>query len=211
MGPPRAWARPAADDPGTNRSLSVERRHRRDSPAGGIPAGHAETGVLGNNLWPVPRRPAPPARHRQYAAVGRHRRGVSQGNPLARSAAVAATRAPCAGPGWMDAGVSCSLSALLHPGSQPARQLTRWTVADAVYDLAVVGAGVMGQFTADFARRRGATVLLLDQWRIGDPRAASFSLTRSIRNDYMDPVYARLAFEARQLWLDFQRQTGESI
>ena len=84
-------------------------------------------------------------------------------------------------------------------------------MTDTVYDLAVVGAGVMGQFTADFARRRGATVLLLDQWRIGDPRAASFSLTRSIRNDYMDPAYARLAFEARKLWLDFQRQIGESI
>lgn len=69
----------------------------------------------------------------------------------------------------------------------------------------------MGLFTADFARRRGASVLLLDQWHIGDPRAASFSLTRSIRNDYLDPVYARLAFEARQLWLDFQRQTGESF
>jgi glycine/D-amino acid oxidase-like deaminating enzyme len=69
----------------------------------------------------------------------------------------------------------------------------------------------MGLFTADFARRRGASVLVLDQWRIGDPRAASFSLTRSIRNDYLDPVYARLAFEARKLWLDFQRQTGEAF
>jgi sarcosine oxidase len=69
----------------------------------------------------------------------------------------------------------------------------------------------MGLFTADFARRRGASVLLVDQWRIGDPRAASFSLTRSIRNDYLDPVYARLAFEARRLWLDFQRETGEAF
>src|SRR6202043_552805 len=69
----------------------------------------------------------------------------------------------------------------------------------------------MGLFTADFACRRGASVLLLDQWRLGDSRAASFSLTRSIRNDYLDPVYARLAFEARQVWLDFQRQTGESF
>jgi glycine/D-amino acid oxidase-like deaminating enzyme len=84
-------------------------------------------------------------------------------------------------------------------------------LAESVYDLAIVGAGVMGLFTADFASRRGARVLLLDQWRIGDPRAASFSLTRSIRNDYLDPVYARLAFEARKLWLDLQRQTGASF
>jgi glycine/D-amino acid oxidase-like deaminating enzyme len=69
----------------------------------------------------------------------------------------------------------------------------------------------MGLFTADFARRRGARVLVLEPWRLGDPRAASFSLTRSIRNDYLDPGYARLAFQARQLWLEFQRQTGESF
>ncbi len=84
-------------------------------------------------------------------------------------------------------------------------------MAETAYDLAIVGAGVMGLFTADFARRRGARVLVLDQWRIGDQRAASFSLTRSIRNDYLDPVYARLAFEARALWLDFQRETRESF
>jgi glycine/D-amino acid oxidase-like deaminating enzyme len=84
-------------------------------------------------------------------------------------------------------------------------------LADTTYDLAIIGAGVMGQFTADFACRRGARVLVLDQWRIGDPRAASFSVTRSIRNDYLDPVYARLANEARKLWLDFQRQTNESF
>ena len=84
-------------------------------------------------------------------------------------------------------------------------------MTETVYDLAIIGAGVMGLFTADFARRRGARVLLLDEWRLGDPRAASFSLTRSIRNDYLDPVYARLAFEARKLWLDFQRETGESF
>jgi glycine/D-amino acid oxidase-like deaminating enzyme len=84
-------------------------------------------------------------------------------------------------------------------------------LAETVYDLAIIGAGVMGLFTADFARRRGARVVVLDQWRLGDPRAASFSLTRSIRNDYLDPEYARLAFAARLLWLDFQRETAESF
>jgi N-methyl-L-tryptophan oxidase len=84
-------------------------------------------------------------------------------------------------------------------------------LAENVYDLAIIGAGVMGLFTADFAQRRGARVLLLDEWRLGDQRAASFSLTRSIRNDYLDPEYARLAFTARQLWLDFQRESGETF
>jgi len=84
-------------------------------------------------------------------------------------------------------------------------------LAASVYDLAIIGAGVMGLFTAVYASGRGASVLILDPWRIGDPRAASFSLTRSIRNDYLDPVYARLAFEARTLWLDFQRRSSETF
>lgn len=84
-------------------------------------------------------------------------------------------------------------------------------MADKTYDLAVIGAGVMGLFTADFASRRGANVVVVDRSRVGDPRTASFSLTRSIRNDYLDPLYATLAFEARQLWLAFQRETGESV
>ena len=78
-----------------------------------------------------------------------------------------------------------------------------------VYDLAIVGAGVMGLFTALFASRRSARILVVDPWRIGDRRAASFSLTRSIRNDYLDPFYARLAYEARKLWLEFQAESSE--
>lgn len=79
------------------------------------------------------------------------------------------------------------------------------------YDLAIIGAGVMGLFTADFASRRGAKVVLLDRSRIGDPRTASFGLTRSIRSDYLDADYSRLAFEARGLWLAFQREIGETF
>src|SRR5207249_7683778 len=67
----------------------------------------------------------------------------------------------------------------------------------------------MGLFTALFASRRGARVLVLDAWRIGDSRAASYSLTRSVRNDYLDPLYARLAYQARKLWLDFQAESRE--
>src|SRR5262249_1319625 len=36
-----------------------------------------------------------------------------------------------------------------------------------------------------------------------------FSYTRSIRNDYLDAQYARLAYEARRLWLAFQQDAAE--
>lgn len=64
----------------------------------------------------------------------------------------------------------------------------------------------MGLFTAYFAARLGRSVTVLEKSVIGDPRTASYGLTRSIRNDYLDPFYARLAYEARALWQEFQRQ-----
>ena len=103
----------------------MERWSRRGAPAGGIPTRHAEAGVLGNNLWPGPRRPSPPPRRQQHAAVGGDRRGVPQGDAVAGSTNVAAARTPGAGAGRMAVGLPRPLSALLHPGIRPARQLKR--------------------------------------------------------------------------------------
>ena len=69
----------------------------------------------------------------------------------------------------------------------------------------------MGLFTAYYASRAGATVTILERSRIGDPQKASFCLTRSIRNDYIDPVYARFAHAARKLWLEVQAESGEPL
>ena len=66
----------------------------------------------------------------------------------------------------------------------------------------------MGLFTAYFASRLGRSVTVLERSWIGDPATASFGLTRSIRNDYLDPHYALLAYEARGLWLEAQRAAG---
>ncbi len=67
----------------------------------------------------------------------------------------------------------------------------------------------MGLFTAYYGARPGKKVVILERTRVGDPQTASFGLTRSIRNDYLDPLYARFAFQARQLWLELQAQTPE--
>src|SRR5919198_3713843 len=78
-------------------------------------------------------------------------------------------------------------------------------------DLLVIGGGVMGLFTAYHAAQRGARIVVLERGRIGDPRTASYGRTRSFRNDYLDPVYARLAHEAFRLWGDFERETGSQV
>src|SRR6266487_993919 len=75
-----------------------------------------------------------------------------------------------------------------------------------VQDLTIIGGGVMGLFTAYYASQFTGKIIILEQSVIGDKKTASFSYTRSIRNDYLDPLYARLAYEARTLWLDLHRQ-----
>src|SRR3954470_23696516 len=77
-----------------------------------------------------------------------------------------------------------------------------------VADLVIIGGGVMGRFTAYHAAERSASVVVLERGRIGDPMTASYSRTRSFRNDYLDATYARLAHEAFDLWGDFERRTG---
>jgi glycine/D-amino acid oxidase-like deaminating enzyme len=77
--------------------------------------------------------------------------------------------------------------------------------------LTVIGGGVMGLMTAYYAAPFASAVTVLERSRVGDPATASFSLTRSARNDYIDPEYARLAFESRRLWLELQAQAGAPL
>lgn len=79
---------------------------------------------------------------------------------------------------------------------------------NALQDLIIIGGGVMGLFTAYYAADFVPRVTILEKSYVGNKRTASFSFTRSIRNDYLDPLYARLAYEARKLWLEFQQATS---
>ena len=77
---------------------------------------------------------------------------------------------------------------------------------ETIQDLTIIGGGVMGLFTAYYASEFVAHITILEKATVSsdNKKAASFSYTRSIRNDYLDPLYAQLAYEARRLWLDFQ-------
>src|SRR4051794_13273218 len=69
----------------------------------------------------------------------------------------------------------------------------------------------MGLFTAYHAAERSARVVVLERGRVGDPMTASYSRTRSFRNDYLDATYARLAHEAFGLWGEFERRTDSKV
>src|SRR5260370_12259609 len=80
-----------------------------------------------------------------------------------------------------------------------------------IQGLVIIGGGVMGLFTAYAAAPFASKITILEKSSIGDKKTASFGYTRSIRNDYLDPCYASLAYEARRLWLELQQQAAESF
>jgi glycine/D-amino acid oxidase-like deaminating enzyme len=80
-----------------------------------------------------------------------------------------------------------------------------------LFDLVVIGGGVMGMFTAWTAAQHGSRVVVLERGRVGDPATASYGRTRSYRRDYLDAGYARLADEAVRLWGEFEASTGSEV
>ena len=72
------------------------------------------------------------------------------------------------------------------------------------YDIAVIGAGVFGVWTAYQLNRAGAAVLLLDAYGPGNSRASSGGESRIMRLGYgPDEIYTRSAQRSLQLWLEF--------
>src|SRR6476659_8329033 len=72
------------------------------------------------------------------------------------------------------------------------------------YDVAVVGAGVFGAWTAYQLNQAGASVLLLDAYGPANSRASSGGESRILRLGYgSDEIYTRSAHRSYQLWQDF--------
>lgn len=72
------------------------------------------------------------------------------------------------------------------------------------YDVAVIGAGVFGVWTAYQLKRAGATVLLLDAYGPGNSRASSGGESRIMRLGYgPDEIYTRSAQRSLQQWQEF--------
>ncbi len=78
-----------------------------------------------------------------------------------------------------------------------------------IQDLTIIGGGIMGLATAYYASNFTNKITILEKSTIGNKKTASFGYTRSIRNDYLDPLYARFAYEARKLWLGLQEKASE--
>jgi sarcosine oxidase len=76
----------------------------------------------------------------------------------------------------------------------------------------IVGAGAFGASLAWWLARRGADVVLVDQFEPGDERATSGGETRLIRCTHgPDADYAAMARRARTLWRELEADSGEAL
>src|SRR6185369_5291962 len=76
------------------------------------------------------------------------------------------------------------------------------------YDVAVIGAGVFGAWTAYQLRLAGMSVLLIDAYGPGNSRASSGGESRMIRLGYgPDEIYSRMSQRSLVLWQDLFEKT----
>lgn len=83
---------------------------------------------------------------------------------------------------------------------------------DGTYDVAVVGAGVFGAWSAYQIQRSGKRVVLIDAHGPGHSRSSSGGESRIIRMGYgADEIYTRSAFKSLQLWKEVCGQVREPL
>jgi monomeric sarcosine oxidase len=80
------------------------------------------------------------------------------------------------------------------------------------YDVAVVGAGVFGAWTAYQLRRSGKRVVLIDAYGAGNSRSSSGDESRIMRMGYgADEIYTRSARRSLQLWQELFARVDQPL
>jgi monomeric sarcosine oxidase len=75
----------------------------------------------------------------------------------------------------------------------------------------VVGAGIMGAATAWQLARRGADVVVHEQFEPDHERGSSHGRSRIVRLAYPEAEWVRLAVEARGGWAELEQETGTRL
>lgn len=90
-------------------------------------------------------------------------------------------------------------------------QVTR-AAQPATYDIAIIGAGVFGSWTAHHLRRAGKRVVLIDSFGVASSRASSGGESRVIRCAYGgDEIYSRFAQKSLEQWKDLSRRLNSAL
>lgn len=86
------------------------------------------------------------------------------------------------------------------------------TKTDRTYDVAVIGAGVFGAWTAYELQRAGRRVILIDAYGAANSRSSSGDESRIIRMGYGgDEVYTRSAQRSLKRWQEFFADCNEQL
>jgi glycine/D-amino acid oxidase-like deaminating enzyme len=93
-----------------------------------------------------------------------------------------------------------------------ARTAPKPAAQPAIYDVAVIGAGVFGAWTAWHLKKAGLSMLLVDAYGAGHARASSGGESRIIRVSYGgDPLYSGMARDSLPVWDALSKRQGEPI
>lgn len=80
-----------------------------------------------------------------------------------------------------------------------------------VFDVIVIGAGVMGSSTAYQTAKRGLKTLLLEQFDFLHHRGSSHGESRTIRATYPEDYYSRMVIESSRLWEESEAEIGYKV
>ena len=88
----------------------------------------------------------------------------------------------------------------------------RQQVLTGTFDVIVIGAGAFGAWTALSLTERGATVVLVDAYGVGNALASSGGDSRNIRAAYGgQEIYTRRSIRAWSLWHERQAELGQQL
>src|SRR5688572_29552878 len=101
------------------------------------------------------------------------------------------------------------------PAVMPGAFLSAPAVNGKTYDIAVVGAGAFGGWTAYWARKLGASVVLIDAYGPGNSRSTSGDETRGVRTSYGDrpngEQWMQWASRSIQRWKAWDDEWGRDL
>ncbi len=103
------------------------------------------------------------------------------------------------------------LAAAVAPSGLAANAASQ-TAGAKTWDVAVIGAGVFGAWSAYWLRKAGLRVILLDAYGAANSRASSGGESRIIRAAYgEDDFYSRWALRSLPQWKDLAARCGQKI
>lgn len=80
-----------------------------------------------------------------------------------------------------------------------------------MFDVIVIGAGIMGSCTAYQTSKRNQKTLLLEQFDFLHHRSSSHGESRTIRATYPEDYYPKMALKSETLWREAEEQIGYRV